>query len=168
MAGNFEIRLDISGLSKSKASESRLKKVEGNPEAAEREPAPQARADRLIGGLKAVVVFDYAKKAGGEIAAARLSSIGEKYGNEALQNEVGNATSIASRLTSTALSVAVAASETPALGIATAAMALASKAITMYENEISWRERRREEDLENTRKAERLGIVSSQKSRRNY
>lgn len=163
----MEININLNKLSKKEKSDNALKTAEGKSEDVVKTKEKKA-SESLKGGLKAAVIFSYGKQAVTSIASSRISSIGSTYGDEALQNRVSNVYSNAMSVGSSLTSIAVATSVNPALGAIMAGMALLQRTISVYTNKVSWDEKRKEESIGYSRKAERLGIVASGSSRRNY
>ena len=163
----MEININLNSLSKKDKSDDALKTAEGKREETA-ETKERKASESLKGGLKAAVIFSYGKQAVTSIASSRISSIGSTYGDEALQNRVSNVYSNAMSIGSSLTSIAVATTVNPALGAIMAGLALLQRTIGAYASKVAWDERRKEESIGDSRRAERLGIVASGSSRRNY
>ena len=120
-------------------------------------------------GISGALVVSYAKSSVNTIVESRLSSVGTRYGDEALQNRINNISNLVKQTTSATAGIVGTAVD---FGVAGAAIAIAvelvSKGTEIINNKIDYMRDRLEEQREITRKANRLGVVAAGAGRRNW
>ena len=164
----MEININLNNVtSKQEKSDQTLKTAEGKTSDAVKTKEKKASED-IKKGLKAAVIFSYSKQAVTSIASSRISMIGSTYGDEAFQNRVSNIYSKSLDVGGSVISSAIAFSANPIIGAIVTGLAVLQKTVSAYSASMAWAEQKRDETISNSRRAERLGIVSSGLSRRNY
>jgi hypothetical protein len=170
MANEFTIHIDVTASKSESTDKEKLDKVtKGTDTASSSDKKEKKSDDELKDGIKAVVIYNFAKKSVNQIVTARLSTVGSRYGDEALQSRIDNAVNVTKETGGFVLGVAAAAKAGGVVGavLAVATEALA-KTISMYQNAVDYTASRMEDERETSRKAERLGVVASGAGRRTY
>ena len=120
-------------------------------------------------GITGAAIFSFAKSSVNTIVESRLSSVGTRYGDEALQNRINNISNVVKQTTSAAIGVAAGGVAGGPAGAAIAiAVELVSKGTEIINNKLDYMRDRLEEQREITRKANRLGVVAAGAGRRNW
>jgi len=170
MASEFTININVASTSAQSTDKDKLDEVTGKKEAdSNAKQKEQTATDDLKAGIKGIVVYNFAKRAANQIVTARLSTVGSRYGDEALQARINNVTTVAKDIGGFGLSVVAGASMGGVVGavIAVAAEAV-TKSISLYQNMVDWTSERMEDNRSTQRAAERLGVVASGAGRRRY
>jgi hypothetical protein len=170
MASEFTININVASTTAQSTDKDKLDEVTRKKEAdSNTKQKEQTATDDLKAGIKGVVVYNFAKRAANQIVTARLSTVGSRYGDEALQARINNVTSVAKDIGGFGLSVAAGASMGGVVGavIAVAAEAV-TKSISLYQNVVDWTTERMEDNRATQRASERLGVVASGAGRRRY
>lgn len=170
MASEFTININVASTSAQSTDKDKLDVVTGKKEEdSNTKQKEQTATDDLKAGIKGVVVYNFAKRAANQIVTARLSTVGSRYGDEALQARINNVTSVAKDIGGFGLSVVAGASMGGVVGavIAVAAEAV-TKSISLYQNVVDWTTERMEDNRATQRASERLGVVASGAGRRRY
>ena len=170
MASEFTININVASATAQSTDKDKLDEVTGKKEAdSNTKQKEQTATDDLKAGIKGVVVYNFAKKAANQIVTARLSTVGSRYGDEALQARINNVTSLAKDIGGFGVAVAAGASMG---GVAGAVIAVAAEAVTksisLYQNMVDWTTERMEDNRATQRASERLGVVASGAGRRRY
>ena len=170
MASEFTININVASTTAQSTDKDKLDVVTGKKEEdSNTRKKEQTATDDLKAGIKGVVVYNFAKRAANQIVTARLSTVGSRYGDEALQARINNVTSVAKDIGGFGLSVLAGASMGGVVGavIAVAAEAV-TKSISLYQNVVDWTTERMEDNRATQRASERLGVVASGAGRRRY
>ena len=147
MASEFTININVASTSAQSTDKDELDEVTGKKEAdSNTKQKEQTATDDLKAGVKGIVVYNFAKRAANQIVTARLSTVGSRYGDEALQARINNVTSVAKDIGGFGMAVAAGASMGGVVGavIAVAAEAV-TKSISLYQNVVDWTSERMEE-----------------------
>ena len=170
MASEFTININVASTSAQSTDKDKLDVVTGKKEEdSNTKQKEQTATDDLKAGIKGVVVYNFAKRAANQIVTARLSTVGSRYGDEALQARINNVTSVAKDIGGFGLSVVAGASMGGVVGAVIAVAAgVVTKSISLYQNVVDWTTERMEDNRATQRASERLGVVASGAGRRRY
>ena len=170
MASEFTININVASTTAQSTDKDKLDVVTGKKEEdSNTKQKEQTATDDLKAGIKGVVVYNFAKRAANQIVTARLSTVGSRYGDEALQARINNVTSVAKDIGGFGLSVVAGASMGGVVGAVIAVAAgVVTKSISLYQNMVDWTSERMEDNRAAQRASERLGVVASGAGRRRY
>ena len=167
-----ELRVDInvSGLDPETTSKQVLDQTTSKKVTDDTSKSKEKKAlNDAVKGISGALIVSYAKTSANTIMESRLSSVGTRYGDEALQNRINNAENLIKQGASAVTGiVSTAADFGVAGGLVAAAVEFVVKTVEVFDNKLDYMRDRLEEQREITRKANRLGVVAAGAGRRNW
>lgn len=170
MANEYTININVSGLSEESTSKQELDKVTGkSSQSGGSAKKTEKEATKTTKVIEGAVIYDFAKRNVNTIVNARLSTVGSRYGDTALQNRINNGVNQVRTVVGTGAGLLAAGSVGGAAGVALAAVTVAISSILEYsQNYYQYLQERQEESREIARASNRLGVVSAGAGRRNW